>query len=98
MQEFSPAEIRAVFEDTHFPLLEDYLTFISDGLNLDNYQGGYRAHADPEFAWADICEQLEGFQQLAGVLEDLKGILPEQAPLYGKFALSPEGRTLHLLP
>ena len=98
MQEFSLAEVKAVFEDTHFPLLEDYLTFIGDGLNPDNYRGGYLAHASPETAWAAICARLEGFQQLAVVLEGLMSVPPEQEPLYGRFALTPEGRTLHLLP
>lgn len=97
MQEFSLAEIRAVFEDTHFPLVEEYLTFISNGLDYNQYQGGYKALADPESAWDDIRQQLAHFHQLALLLETLACITPEQEAIQGTFAVSPEGRTVCLL-
>ncbi len=103
MQEFSFEEVRRVFEGT-FPLIEDYHTFISEGLDPGRYRGGYRTCTDPhtpattEAAWTEIQEQLASFQQMAMELEGYAPIKPEQDTLHGTFEVSAEGQALRLCP
>ncbi len=96
MQEFDPAEVKAVFRDTGFPLLDAYLEFIGGWLDSSKFEGEGWACVHPQTSWDAYIWQLDVFRQKALLEEQKLGITPEQEPLYGKFDVSPKGRTLCL--
>ena len=93
-QEFDLAEISAVFQDTGFPLVEEYFAYVSVGLNVDRYKGRLWAGRDPQAVWDAIGQCLEGFRVRALEMEATVSVPLHQPPRYNEFAVNSDVRTI----